>query len=190
MPALCWSVPGFKRKHVSINALTRLFRISRPCCAGARGGRAGGQWECAPVDTRRTRVQFDCKEYQTFNVLVLTFASLLRVIKCLAVMCDKMWDVVHSFCTTWHNTIAVLFQGIWACWIMTCFLSFFCKLHLPWYDWLSARIHQPAPAACLAECQTFKTAPACACLKLCSPAMCNWVPGCNVWQCVMYYIIL
>jgi len=32
---------------------------------------------------------------------------------------------------------------------------------------------QPAPAACLAECQTFKTAPACACLKLCSPAMCN-----------------
>jgi len=34
-------------------------------------------------------------EYQTFNVFVWNFAALLRVIKCLAVMCDKMWDVSH-----------------------------------------------------------------------------------------------
>jgi hypothetical protein len=44
-------------------------------------------------------------KFQTFNVLVWNFAALLRVIKCLAVMCDKMWDVSQSFWTTWHNTM-------------------------------------------------------------------------------------
>ena len=40
MTALCCSVTGFKRKHVSINVMTWMFRNSRPCRAGARGGRA------------------------------------------------------------------------------------------------------------------------------------------------------
>ena len=121
-------------------------------------------------------------EYQTFNAFVWTFAALLRVIKCLTVGWDKMWVVSQSFCTTWQNNITVWFKGIWACWILPCFHSIF------WHV---------APALLrLDECQNsstcscFKTAPACACLKLCSSALCNQVPGCNVWQFVMYYIIL
>jgi hypothetical protein len=42
MPALYCSVPGFKRKHVSINVMTWMFRNFRPCCAGGRGGARGG----------------------------------------------------------------------------------------------------------------------------------------------------
>jgi len=51
--------------------------------------------------------------------------------------------------------------------------QYFDTLLQPCYDWMSARIHQPAPAVCLAECQTFKADPACAWVKRCSPATCN-----------------
>jgi len=112
-------------------------------------------------------------EYQTFNAFVWTFAALLRVIKCLTVGWDKMWVVSQSFCTTWQNNITVWFKGIWACWIMPCFHSFFWKV---------------APALIgLTECQNSSTCsyrvigwvadiqspdPACAWVKICSPATC------------------
>ena len=70
----------------------------------------------------------------------------------------NVWQNVRcitSFCT-WHNTITVWLKGIWAYCQGHASTHSFDKLPLPWYDWLSARIHQPAPAACLPDCQTLR----------------------------------
>jgi hypothetical protein len=69
MPALCCSVPGFKRKHVSINVMTRLFRNYRPCCAGARGGRVA---QASGNAHQFTREESECN---------LTFAMCLTLLQ-------------------------------------------------------------------------------------------------------------
>ena len=74
MPAVCCSVPGFKRKHVSINVMTRLFRISRLAALAAQV-LGGAVREVSGNAHQLTRKERECNLTFAMCLILLPYAS-------------------------------------------------------------------------------------------------------------------
>ena len=105
MPAVCCSVPGFKRKHVSINVMTRLFRISRLAALAAQV-LGGAVREVSGNAHQLTRKERECN--LTFAMCLTLLQPLLLRTWLISLTNPRIHQAALAVCLTEYQTFNVL----------------------------------------------------------------------------------